>query len=287
VIAISWADCSTGLSISIEKSPNASVFVTTEPKNIQERIMSNLDRTCFDRRSLLRAGLFGGTALAISAISRNALAEGAPLKIGIIGAGHIGSTIGSLWVQSGHPVMFSSRHPDELKPLVDALGSLAQAGTVAEAIDFGDVVFIAVPYGAYPQIATDFGSKLSGKVVIDAGNAVAARDGTDLTAETKAEGIGLTSAKLFPGAHIVRAFNSMSYKYFASEANRAGDRMAIPIAGDDKDALNIASTLVHDAGFDPVIIGSLARAKDFSQGNPLYGLQLTAAEMRQRVDALK
>jgi len=122
---------------------------------------------------------------------------------------------------------------------------------------------------------------------VDAGNAVAARDGNDLTAETKEEGIGVTSAKLLPGAHIVRAFNTMGYKYFESEANRAGDRMAIPIAGDDKDALNIASTLVHDAGFDPVVIGPLATAKEFSQGNPLYGLQLTAAQMREKAASLK
>jgi 8-hydroxy-5-deazaflavin:NADPH oxidoreductase len=249
--------------------------------------MSNADPVRLDRRSLLRASAFIGAALAGLALSRNALAQATPLKIGIIGAGHIGSTIGTLWVKSGHPVMFSSRHPEELKSLVDGLGSLARAGTVSEAIDFGDVVFIAVPYGALPEIGKDYGSKLSGKVVLDAGNAVAARDGSDLTAETKEKGIGITSAKYLPGARLVRAFNTMGYKFFESEANRAGDRMAVPIAGDDKDALNIASTLVHDAGFDPVVIGSLPRAKDFSQGNPLYGLQLTAAEMRKRADALK
>jgi len=249
--------------------------------------MSNSDTFHLDRRSLLRAGALTGIALASSVVSLKAVALTAPVKIGIIGAGHIGSTIGTLWIKSGHPVMFSSRHPEELKSLVDGLGSLAHAGTVSEAIDFGDVVFIAVPYGALPEIGKDYGSKLSGKVVLDAGNAVAARDGSDLTAETKEEGIGVTSAKLLPGAHIVRAFNSMGYKYFESEANRAGDRMAIPIAGDDKDALNIASTLVHDAGFDPVVIGPLATAKEFSQGNPLYGLQLTAAQMREKAASLK
>jgi 8-hydroxy-5-deazaflavin:NADPH oxidoreductase len=249
--------------------------------------MSNTETFRPDRRSLLRAGALTGIALASSVISLKAIAQTAPVKIGIIGAGHIGSTIGTLWIKSGHPVMFSSRHPEELKSLVDGLGSLAHAGTVSEAIDFGDVVFIAVPYGALPQIGKDYGSKLSGKVVLDAGNAVAARDGNDLTAETKEEGIGVTSAKLLPGAHIVRAFNTMGYKYFESEANRAGDRMAIPIAGDDKDALNIASTLVHDAGFDPVVIGPLATAKEFSQGNPLYGLQLTAAQMREKAASLK
>jgi predicted dinucleotide-binding enzyme len=247
----------------------------------------NTHHLLLDRRTVLRAGAIAGLAYATSAASRSALAQGAPLKIGIIGSGHIGSTVGSLWVKSGHPVMFSSRHPEELASLVQGLGSLAKAGTVAEAIDFGDVVFIAVPYGAYPQIGKDYGSKLSGKVVVDAGNAVAARDGSELTAEAKEDGIGVTSAKYLPGARIVRAFNSMGYRFFESETNRSGARMAIPMAGDDKDALNTASTLVHDAGFDPVVIGPLARAKDFQQGAPLYGLQLTAAEMRQKADALK
>jgi hypothetical protein len=246
--------------------------------------MSDADRASLDRRALLRAGTFASFAFAVS---RTAYGQAtAPLKIGIIGAGHIGSTLGALWLKSGHPVMFSSRHPEELASLVQGLGPLAKSGTVAEAIAFGDVMFIAVPYGAYPQIGKDYGSQLAGKVVLDAGNAVAARDG-EISAEAKEEGIGLTSAKYLPGAKIVRAFNSMGYKYFASEANRAGDRMAIPIAGDDKDALNVASTLVHDAGFDPVVIGALARAKDFAQGNPLYGQQLTAEEMRKRADALK
>jgi 8-hydroxy-5-deazaflavin:NADPH oxidoreductase len=249
--------------------------------------MSDADRVRFDRRALLRAGTFAGLAFATATVSRSASGQAtAPLKIGIIGSGHIGSTIGSLWVKAGHPVMFSSRHPEELASLVQGLGSLAKAGTVAEAIAFGDVVLIAVPYGAYPQIGKDYGSQLAGKVVLDAGNAVAARDG-EITAEAKEEGIGLTSAKYLPGARIVRAFNSMSYRFFASESNRAGDRMAIPLAGDDKDALAIASTLVRDAGFDPVVIGPLARAKDFAQGAPLYNQQLTAADMRQRADAIK
>ena len=246
--------------------------------------MSDADRASLTRRSLLGAGALAGL---VFAVSRQAYAEGtAPLKIGVIGSGHIGSTVGSLWVKSGHPVMFSSRHPEELAPLVQGLGPLAKAGTVAEAIAFGDVVFIAVPYGAYPQIGKDYSSALAGKVVLDAGNAVAARDG-DITKEAKEEGIGVTSAKYLPGAKIVRAFNTMGYRFFASESNRPGERMAIPLAGDDKDALAIASTLVHDAGFDPVVIGPLARARDFQQGAPLYGLQLTAAEMRQKAEALK
>lgn len=251
--------------------------------------MPHSRRAGFDRRTLLQFGSVAGLALAASALSRSASGQtaAAPLKIGIIGSGHIGSTIGSLWVKAGHPVMFSSRHPEELAPLVQELGALAKSGAVADAIKFGDVVFIAVPYGAYPQIGKDYGSLLSGKIVLDAGNATARRDGEEITNEAKEEGIGAVSAKYLPGARIVRAFNSMGYKFFASEANRAGERMAIPLASDDKEALATASALVHDAGFDPVIVGSLARAKDFQQGGPLYGQQLTAQEFAKRLEAIK
>jgi len=248
--------------------------------------MSRSESSGLSRRALLQIGSFGSLAFGISTLSRRALGQAAPLKIGIIGAGHIGSTVGTLWVKAGHPVMFSSRHPEELAPLVQELGALAKGGTVAEAIAFGDVVFIAVPYKAYPQIGQDYGSQLSGKVVLDAGNATAARDGEILN-EVREEGIGITSAKYLPGARIVRAFNTLGYKIFATEANRAGDRMAIPLAGDDKDALAVAATLVHDAGFDPVVVGPLARAKDFAQGGPLYGQQLTAQEFRQRLETMK
>jgi 8-hydroxy-5-deazaflavin:NADPH oxidoreductase len=237
------------------------------------------------RRTVLR---IGSLAFAASALSQGASGQtaAAPLKIGIIGAGHIGSTLGTLWVKAGHPVMFSSRHPEELAPLVQELGPLAKSGAVADAIAFGDVIFIAVPYGAYPQIGKDYGSQLAGKIVLDAGNATERRDG-DITKEVNEEGIGVTSAKYLPGARIVRAFNSMGYKFFVSESNRAGERMAIPLAGDDKDAVATASMLVHDAGFDAVVVGPLTRAKDFQQGGLFYGKQLTAAEFRKQLDAIK
>jgi predicted dinucleotide-binding enzyme len=249
--------------------------------------MADSKRLHPSRRALLRTGSLASLVFIASSLSRNARGQTTtPLKIGIIGSGHIGSTIGSLWVKAGHPVMFSSRHPEELAPLVQELGALAKAGTVADAIAFGDAILIAVPYKAYPQIGQDYGSQLAGKVVLDAGNATAARDGEILN-EVREEGIGNTSAKYLPGARIVRAFNAISYKVFASEANRSGDRMAIPLAGDDKDALTVVSNLVHDAGFDPVVVGPLARSMDFAQGGPLYGQQNTAQQLRQKLEAMK
>ena len=133
---------------------------------------------------------------------------GGKSRIGVIGSGHIGGTIGGLWVKDGHPVLFSSRHPEELKDLVASLGPLAKAGTVAEAIAFGDVLFFAVPYGAMPQLGQDYGAALKGKIVLDAGNASAARDGA-IADEVERDGIGVTSQKYLPGTKLVRAFNTI------------------------------------------------------------------------------
>jgi len=243
---------------------------------------------------IFKAGfrLFSIVALAFSfgILPNNTFAQtppkASPIKIGIIGSGNIGGTVGALWVKAGHQVMFSSRHPEELKPLVERLGPLARAGTVSEAFAFGDVVLIGVPYGAYPQLGKDYAKQFVGKIVIDAGNAVQARDG-DITKETRENGIGITSAKYFAGARIVRAFNTMNFRRLESNSNRPGARMAIPIAGDDKEALAVAQTLVRDAGFDPVLIGGLESAKIFAQGGPLYGQDITAQEMQERLKTLK
>src|SRR6266567_3654348 len=82
---------------------------------------------------------------------------GQPMKIATIGAGREGSALGTLFVKAGHKVMFSSRHPEQLKDLVSGLGSLAKAGTVAEAIAFGEAVLLVVPYSAVPEIGKEFG----------------------------------------------------------------------------------------------------------------------------------
>jgi 8-hydroxy-5-deazaflavin:NADPH oxidoreductase len=225
-------------------------------------------------------------AILPGAVFGQAATSASGVKIGIIGSGNLGGTLGTLWVKSGHPVLFSSRHPEQLKKLADGLGPLARAGTVREALAFGDVIFLAVPYAAYPQIGQDYAQELKGKIVIDAGNAVPARDG-EIAKEARENGIGITSAKYLAGARIVRAFNTLNYRRLASASNRPEGRIGIPMAGDDQDALAIASSLVRDAGFDPVIIGPLERAKDFAQGASLYGQEITGQEMQQRAKSLR
>src|SRR5512143_2996647 len=234
------------------------------------------------RRMLLTpAGI--GIALALEPWRALAQSAGdAKLPIGVIGSGHIGGTIGGLWVKAGHPVLFSSRHPDELKGMVTELGPLAQAGTVAQAIAFGSVLFVAVPYGALPQLGKDYGDALKGKIVLDAGNASAARDGA-IADEVERNSIGITSQKYLPGTRLVRAFNTLSYMIFAREANRADPKLAIPIAGDDPAAVQVAAGLIRDAGFEPVVVGKLADARRFQRGAPGYGQAVSAAELKQKL----
>jgi 8-hydroxy-5-deazaflavin:NADPH oxidoreductase len=238
---------------------------------------------------LLRILTMTAVLLGIGSLPNNVLAQAnksSGTRIGVIGSGNIGSTVGRLWVKAGHQVLFSSRNPDNLKQLVDSLGPLAHTGTVRNALTFGDAALLAVPYGAYPQIGKDYAQELTGKIVLDAGNAVPSRDG-EISKEAQELGIGLSSAKYLPKARIVRAFNTLSYLVLASNAHRAGERMAIPIAGDDKEALALASKLIQDAGFDSVIVGSLQSAKLFARGGPLYGQQITAKEMRLRLKKLQ
>lgn len=245
--------------------------------------MSRRLRLGRDRRRLLVSGgaLFFTAVLRPSGVMAQT-AGVAKLRIGVIGSGRIGGTIGELWVKDGHPVLFSSRHPEELKDLVTRLGPLARAGTVAEAIAFGDVLFVAVPYGALPQLGKDYGGAIRGKILLDACNAIAGRDGA-ISEEVARDGIGITSQKYLPGSRLVRAFNTLSYMTFAREANRPDPRLAIPIAGDDSEAVHVAAGLVRDAGFEPVVVGKLAGASRFQRGESGYGQAVTAAELRRKL----
>ncbi len=203
-----------------------------------------------------------------------------PMKIGVIGSGRIGSTIGGLWAKAGHEVMFSDRDGETAKRAAEAAGGKARAGSVNEAAAFGDAVLIAVPYGALPAVQKEVGDQLKGKVVIDPNNPIPGRDG-DLGVKAREKGAGVSTAALLPGARVVRSFNSWGYSLMAREANRAAPRMAMPVAADDAAAKKLGLRLVQDAGFDAVDAGSLADSKAYDLGSSLSQQVLTAEEMRK------
>jgi len=212
-------------------------------------------------------------------------AEKSSLKIGIIGSGNLGGTVGELWIKAGHEVLFSSRHPEQLQELVKRLGPRAHAGTTREAVNFGDAILVAVPYAALPEVGRDLANELPGKIVLDACNPVPRRDGK-MAEEARAKGTGVATPEYLKGVRLVRAFNTLGTTRLRNGAFREGERVAIPIAGDDKAAIEMASRLVRDAGFDPVLVGPLTSAKQFDQGAPLYGKVVSARELRQMIDSI-
>jgi hypothetical protein len=201
------------------------------------------------------------------------------MKIGILGAGNIASAVGALWARAGHQLVFATRHPDTLDALVAQIENACSA-TVAEAARFGEVVFCSFPYGAWPQVAPQIDALVAGKVVLDSANPYPARDGEFATAAIAArEGAGVPVARLLPGARLVRAFNSVYFKTLQSEAHRSGDRVGIPLAGDEAAAIEVAAQLVRDAGFAPVVVGALAEARRFDPGTPVYNTGMSGPEL--------
>lgn len=165
------------------------------------------------------------------------------MHIGVIGAGMIGSIVAKLWVEAGHEVRLASRHLEELRRLVERLGERASAGTPEDASRFGEaVMMLTVPFAAVPGLARDLAPSLAGKVVHDTGNAYENRDG-EAAREATSHPLGSAgwAAALFPGALWVKAFNTVSFKVLEREAHRNGDRVGIPLAGDDRDALETAA----------------------------------------------
>jgi 8-hydroxy-5-deazaflavin:NADPH oxidoreductase len=227
-------------------------------------------------------------ALAVVAFATSALAqpasaaEPAPLRIGVIGTGNIGGTLATHWARAGHELVISGLDPEALKPLAARLGAKVRAGTPREAAAFGEVVLISVPYGALPQVGRDYARELAGKVVIDTGNPYPQRDGA-MADEARRLGTGVTSARYLPGVRLVRAFNAIAWTNLRDLGNRPGTKVAIPVAGDDTNALNVASRLVRDAGFEPVVVGGLAEARRFDVDTSVYVKVLDAAQLRSEL----
>ncbi|MFM2481734.1 NADPH-dependent F420 reductase [Celerinatantimonas sp. YJH-8] len=211
--------------------------------------------------------------------SAESLSSQSKPKIGIIGAGWLGGTVGKAWIRSGYQVMFSTRHPDKLQSMVTQLGAKASLGTPREAAAFGDIILIAVPYSSIEQISRDFEPELKGKIILDATNA---HDGPDQASKDAVDhGVAVTSAKYFKYARLVRAFSAVDATAIEASSLRNSHKLGVPLASDDPQAMAIAKKLVIDAGCTPVIVGDLSKAHMFERGNPGFRANTTAPVLRE------
>jgi predicted dinucleotide-binding enzyme len=236
-----------------------------------------------DWRKLLVGGGDVAAALLICSLTHTRAEETKeqtpkPVRIGVIGAGTLGGTVGSVLVKAGHEVKFSSRHPEELVSMTKELGPRASSGTPREAAEFGTVLLFAVPYEALPQLGRDLQEVIRGKIVIDACNA---RGESPIAKEAEANGVGPTSAKLLSGTRVVRAFSAVDATAVDASFKGSADKLGVPLASDDVEAMQIVAQLVRDAGCEPVIVGNLAAGKKFERGNPGFRANTTAAKLRQ------
>ena len=203
------------------------------------------------------------------------------MKIGIIGAGHIGSTTARLFVDAGHDVAISnSRGPDTLRELVAALGPNARAMTPAEAARFGDVVLLAIPLKDYTTLPA---GDLRGKVAIDAMNYYPNRDGQYPRLDSGELASSEMVAAHLEGARLVKAFNTIWFEHLKTKGNQSApveQRRAIFIAGDDAEAKAIVSRLIEEIGFGAYDTGSLRDSRNQQPDTPVYNRDVTVAEAR-------
>jgi predicted dinucleotide-binding enzyme len=200
-----------------------------------------------------------------------------PLKLGIIGSGNVGGNIGQVWSKAGHHVMFSDRDPAIAKTRAGENPG-ATSGTPAEAIAYADVVVVAIPFGAWPEFAREYGAALKNKIMLEFSNPNLTRDGAVGEAGL-AKGSGAYVAGLLPGVKIARSASAMSAAMLSSEAARPAPRLAIPVMADDAAAKAAGLQLINDAGFDAIDGGALSRAPKFAMGTP-GGAVMTAADLR-------
>ena len=201
------------------------------------------------------------------------------MRIGIIGSGNIGGTLARLLAGAGHEVVVSnSRGPESLAGLVAEIGPPATASTPAGAAEGGEVVVVAIPFFRYTALPA---AQLAGRIVVDATNSYAGRDGSFPDIEAGRTGSSELLAATLPGANVVKAFNTIHFRHLAGDGVPIGTpgRRAIPIAGDDPAAKATVAGLIDQIGFDAYDAGSLADGRRFDPGTPLFNVALTRDEV--------
>ncbi|MFI7431813.1 NADPH-dependent F420 reductase [Micromonospora sp. NPDC049836] len=201
------------------------------------------------------------------------------MKIGIIGSGNIGGTLTRRLRSLGHDVtVANSRGPESLADLAAETG--ATAGTVEDAVRDAELVAIAIPVKAVPDLPAQL---FDGKLVIDTDNYYPQRDGEIPELLDRSLSSSRWTADRLNGARVVKVFNTIQAGHLMENGKPAGspDRIALPVAADDADAKRVVMELVDELGFDPVDAGTLDESWRQQPDTPVYGTDRDAEGVRQ------
>jgi len=192
-------------------------------------------------------------------------------RIGIVGAGKLGTVLARLAVAAGYEVRIAgSGDPKFIALTVDVFAKGALATTAAEAIDGAQIVILALPLHRVESLPVD---ALAGHIVVDAMNHWEPVDGP-LEEYTEAPG-GTSSvvATKLPGSRVVKALSHVGYHDLDAHA-RDERRIALGIASDDKHAADAVADFVRTIGFEPVVLGNLAAGAALQSGSLAFGAAL-------------
>jgi 8-hydroxy-5-deazaflavin:NADPH oxidoreductase len=207
------------------------------------------------------------------------------MNIGLIGAGRIGGNCARQAIKGGHNVMLSfSRDPSSLESFAAELGAAATTGTPAEAVAFGELVILSVPWGAIPTALEQAGD-LSGKLVIDTTN----QFGSGPMPQEGQTAASFNAGRM-AGARYTKSFNTLTSAFQAGSASRQGDERVVQwICGDDPEARQIVAGLIEDMGYVPVDLGGTATCAVMEaprRPGAVYGEEYRAADAQGVVDAV-
>lgn len=198
------------------------------------------------------------------------------MKVGIIGAGHIGGTLTRRLRALGHEVaVANSRGPETLTGLATETGATAVA--VGEAAAGKDLVIVTIPEKGIPSLPADlFARTAATAVVVDTGNYYPQRDGRIAAIEDGTTESRWVAEQL--GRPVVKAFNNITSQHLMDSGKPAGSagRIALPVAGDDDAAKAVVMKLIDALGFDGVDAGGLDQSWRQQPGSPVYGTDLDA-----------
>lgn len=205
-------------------------------------------------------------------------------RVGIIGAGNIGSAIARGLIAQGHEVAISnSRGPETLADLVADLGDKAHAATAADAAAFGEWAVVTVPLKAIGDLPVE---QLAGKIVVDTNNYYWERDGRIAELDEKRTTTSRMLQDRLPRSIVVKGFNHIMASQINSDGAPAGtaDRRALATSSDAEEAVAFITGLYDAFGFDTVNIGPLDESWRVERDTPAYGLRQNAAELRANLD---